>query len=46
MAQYIVNMEGVLSGEIVSQYTKFCVWLSRMESLATSNTSLQNIDRK
>ena len=39
-------MEQSLNIEIVSHYTKFCVWLSRMESVATSNTSLHNADKK
>lgn len=39
-------LEPIISLEIVSQYTKFCVWLSRMESVATSNTVLKNVDKK
>jgi hypothetical protein len=46
LSQYVNALEDNLSIEIVSHYTKFCVWLSRMESVATSNSSLNNIDRK
>jgi len=30
ISQYVASMEQNLTIEIVSQYTKFCVWLSRM----------------
>lgn len=30
ITQYLANLEQQLSIEIVSQYTKFCVWISRM----------------
>ncbi len=35
-----------MSIEIVSQYTKFCVWLSKMESVVTSNNVLKNVDKR
>ena len=46
MSQYVASMEQNLTIEIVSSYTKFCVWLSRMESVATSNSSLKDAERK
>ena len=46
ISQYVVALGTNLNAEIASQYTKFCVWLSRMESVATSNTVLRNVDRK
>jgi WASH complex subunit 7 len=44
--QYVEALEPVISIEIVSQYTRFCVWLSRMESVATSNAVLKNVDKR
>jgi hypothetical protein len=46
ISQYVGALEENLSIEIASHYTKFCVWLSRMESVATSNSALSNVDRK
>jgi hypothetical protein len=46
ISQYVVALGSNLNAEIASQYTKFCVWLSRMESVATSNTVLRNVDKK
>lgn len=44
--QYLVKLDDSLGLEIVSYYTKFCVWLSRMESVATSNSSLKGIQNR
>lgn len=46
LVQYLGAMEQNMTIEIVSHYTKFCVWLSRMESVATSNSELNNAERK
>ena len=46
LKSYMAKLEETLSLEIVSYYTKFCIWLSRMESVATSNSSLRGIQNR
>ena len=39
--EYIDRLDIRIGSSIVNDYTNFCVWLSRMESFITSNSSLK-----
>lgn len=41
--QYIKKLNEKVGIDFVSSYRKFCVWLSRMESVLTSNSSLKDL---
>lgn len=39
--EYIEKLDIRIGVNLVNDYTSFCVWLSRMESFITSNSSLK-----
>lgn len=43
LASYITKLDEKIGADFAEHYRRFCVWLSRMESVATSNSSLKDL---